>query len=101
MILNSTKAVVKLRSQSQANVQHQTVPPTSNRDLDLDNLDLKPCCASCTALLITRNYEALTGMEQQGVVQKSVSKCASPLGMVWKKNGSLRIEHNFPAAARS
>lgn len=34
-------------------------------------------------------------MEGQGIIQKSMSEYASPLVMVWKKNGDLRICTDF------
>ena len=37
----------------------------------------------------------LTEMEEQGIIRKSVSEFASPLVMVWKKNGDLRICTDF------
>lgn len=35
--------------------------------------------------------QVLSGMEEQGIICKSVSEYASPLDLVWKKDGSLRI----------
>ncbi|RXN22067.1 interleukin-1 receptor accessory -like 1-A isoform X3 [Labeo rohita] len=35
--------------------------------------------------------QALTEMEEQGIIRKSTSEFASPLVMIWKKDGSLRI----------
>ena len=37
----------------------------------------------------------LTDMEEQGIIRKSVSDYASPLVMVWKKDGNLRICTDF------
>lgn len=39
--------------------------------------------------------QALTEMEEQGIIRKSVSEYASPLVLVWKKDGSLRICTDF------
>ena len=39
--------------------------------------------------------EVLTEMEERGIISKSVSEYASPLVMVWKKNGDLRICTDF------
>lgn len=39
--------------------------------------------------------QVLTDMEEKGIICKSVSDYASPLDMVWKKNGSLRICTDF------
>ncbi|KAI3369532.1 hypothetical protein L3Q82_007742 [Scortum barcoo] len=39
--------------------------------------------------------QVLTEMEEQGIIRKSVSEFASPLVMVWKKNGNLRICTDF------
>lgn len=39
--------------------------------------------------------QVLTEMEEQGIIRKSVSEFASPLVMVWKKNGDLRICTDF------
>ena len=39
--------------------------------------------------------QVLTDMEEQGIIQKSVSDYASPLVMVWKKDGNLRICTDF------
>lgn len=35
--------------------------------------------------------EVLSDMEMKGIISKSVSEYASPLVMVWKKNGDLRV----------
>ncbi|KAL2104350.1 hypothetical protein ACEWY4_001218 [Coilia grayii] len=35
--------------------------------------------------------EVLSEMEEKGITRKSINKYASPLVMVWKKNGDLRI----------
>lgn len=34
-------------------------------------------------------------MEEQEIIRKSVSECASPLVLVWKKDGSLRLCTDF------
>ncbi|KAI4905797.1 hypothetical protein NFI96_024895 [Prochilodus magdalenae] len=39
--------------------------------------------------------QVLTEMEEQGIIRKSVSEYASPLVMVWKRDGSLRICTDF------
>ena len=39
--------------------------------------------------------QVLTDMEEQGIIRKSVSEYASPLVMVWKKDGNLRICTDF------
>ncbi|KAJ8395731.1 hypothetical protein AAFF_G00029680 [Aldrovandia affinis] len=39
--------------------------------------------------------QVLTEMEEQGIIRKSVSEYASPLVMVWKKDGGLRICTDF------
>lgn len=39
--------------------------------------------------------QVLTDMEEQGIIRKSVSEYASPLVMVWKKDGALRICTDF------
>jgi len=39
--------------------------------------------------------QVLTEMEEQGIIRKSVSEYASPLVLVWKKDGSLRICTDF------
>ncbi len=39
--------------------------------------------------------QVLTEMEDQGIIRKSISEFASPLVMVWKKDGSLRICTDF------
>ena len=39
--------------------------------------------------------QVLTDMEEQGIIRKSVSDYASPLVMVWKNNGNLRICTDF------
>lgn len=39
--------------------------------------------------------QALTEMEEQGIIRKSVSEYASPLVLVWKKDGSLCICTDF------
>ena len=39
--------------------------------------------------------QTITEMEEQGIIQKSMSEYASPLVMVWKKNGDLRICTDF------
>ncbi|KAL1246736.1 hypothetical protein QQF64_034331 [Cirrhinus molitorella] len=39
--------------------------------------------------------EVLSDMEEKGIISKSVSEYASPLVMVWKKDGSLRICTDF------
>uniref|UniRef100_A0A3B3SNI1 Gypsy retrotransposon integrase-like protein 1 n=1 Tax=Paramormyrops kingsleyae TaxID=1676925 RepID=A0A3B3SNI1_9TELE len=39
--------------------------------------------------------QALTDMEDQDIIRKSTSEFASPLVMVWKKDGSLRICTDF------
>ncbi|XP_041654997.1 uncharacterized protein LOC121517360 [Cheilinus undulatus] len=39
--------------------------------------------------------QVLTEMEEQGIIRKSVSEFASPLVMVWKKTGGLRICTDF------
>lgn len=39
--------------------------------------------------------QVLTEMEEQEIIQKSVSEYASPLVMVWKKGGNLRIYTDF------
>ncbi|KAI5614528.1 interleukin-1 receptor accessory protein-like 1-A isoform X1 [Silurus asotus] len=39
--------------------------------------------------------EALSEMEEKGIISKSISEYASPLVMVWKKDGSLRICTDF------
>ena len=40
-------------------------------------------------------HRVLTDMEEQGIIRKSVSDYASPLVMVWKKDGNLRICTDF------
>ncbi|KAJ8416356.1 hypothetical protein AAFF_G00356440 [Aldrovandia affinis] len=39
--------------------------------------------------------EVLSDMEMKGIISKSLSEYASPLVMVWKKNGDLRICTDF------
>lgn len=39
--------------------------------------------------------QVLSQMEEQGIIRKSVSEYASPLVLVWKKDGSLRICTDF------
>ena len=39
--------------------------------------------------------QVLTDMEEKGIIRKSVSEYASPLVMVWKKDGGLRICTDF------
>lgn len=39
--------------------------------------------------------EVLSDMEMKGIINKSLSEYASPLVMVWKKNGDLRICTDF------
>ncbi len=39
--------------------------------------------------------EVLSEMEEKGIISKSVSEYASPLVMVWKKDGSLRLCTDF------
>ena len=39
--------------------------------------------------------QVLTEMEEQGIIRKSMSEYASPLVMVWKKNGDLRLCTDF------
>lgn len=39
--------------------------------------------------------QVLTDMEERGIIQKSSSDYASPLVMVWKKDGGLRICTDF------
>ena len=39
--------------------------------------------------------QVLTDMEEKGIIQKSTSEYASPLVMVWKKDGNLRICIDF------
>ncbi len=39
--------------------------------------------------------QVLSEMEEQGIIRKSVSEYASPLVLVWKKDGSLRICTDF------
>uniref|UniRef100_A0A3B1J038 ribonuclease H n=1 Tax=Astyanax mexicanus TaxID=7994 RepID=A0A3B1J038_ASTMX len=39
--------------------------------------------------------QVLSEMEEQGIIQKSVSEFASPLVMVWKKDGGLRLCTDF------
>ncbi|KAJ8416353.1 hypothetical protein AAFF_G00356410 [Aldrovandia affinis] len=39
--------------------------------------------------------EVLSDMEMKGIISKSLSEYASPLVMVWKKNGDLRICTTF------
>lgn len=39
--------------------------------------------------------QVLSDMEERGIIRKSVSEYASPLVMVWKKDGSLRICTDF------
>ncbi len=39
--------------------------------------------------------QVLSQMEEQGIIRKSVSEYASPLVLVWKKDGSLRICSDF------
>ena len=39
--------------------------------------------------------QVLTEMEEQGIIRKSVSDYASPLVLVWKKDGGLRICTDF------
>uniref|UniRef100_A0A9J8BSI6 Gypsy retrotransposon integrase-like protein 1 n=1 Tax=Cyprinus carpio carpio TaxID=630221 RepID=A0A9J8BSI6_CYPCA len=40
-------------------------------------------------------HQVLSQMEEQGIIRKSVSEYASPLVLVWKKDGSLRICTDF------
>lgn len=39
--------------------------------------------------------QVLTDMEEKGIIRKSLSEYASPLDMVWKKDGGLRICTDF------
>ncbi|KAI7799059.1 hypothetical protein IRJ41_016640, partial [Triplophysa rosa] len=39
--------------------------------------------------------QVLSEMKEQGIIRKSVSEYASPLVLVWKKDGGLRIYLNF------
>lgn len=39
--------------------------------------------------------QVLSKMEEQGIIRKSVSEYASPLVLVWKKDGSLRVCTDF------
>lgn len=39
--------------------------------------------------------QVLTDMEEKGIIRKSISEYASPLVMVWKKDGGLRICTDF------
>ncbi|KAL2104330.1 hypothetical protein ACEWY4_001198 [Coilia grayii] len=39
--------------------------------------------------------EVLSEMEEKGIIRKSISEYASPLVMVWKRNGDLRICTDF------
>ena len=39
--------------------------------------------------------QVLTEMDEQGIIRKSMNEYASPLVMVWKKNGDLRICTDF------
>lgn len=39
--------------------------------------------------------EVLSDMEEKGIISKSISEYASPLVMVWKKDGSLRVCTDF------
>ncbi|KAI5625025.1 hypothetical protein C0J50_15416 [Silurus asotus] len=42
-----------------------------------------------------RLREVLSEMEEKGIISKSTSEYASPLVMVWKKNGNLRVCTDF------
>ena len=49
----------------------------------------------CRQPTIKKLRQVLTEMEEQGIIRKSMSECASPLMMVRKKNGDLRICTDF------
>lgn len=74
--------VEKPRALSTESASQMTIPSTYH-------------IAECPPAHYQKLHQVLTEMEEQGIIRKSASEFASPLVMVWKKNGDLRICTDF------